>query len=333
MALILGRPDLRAQFLRDGQYDWTGALRWLVLRGVRELHLWPYLSASFVQDLRARSLLVQGRRLSPLQAIVMAERPELLAAFQAEATPAGFSRVFGEWFMREGIALHGHSWLMTTDEVRRKVRQDPSGAWTGPRAAQAASDEAGLPDHDAFPDGPLEAPTQTSLARAAGRAQYRMYSANYPCAFLDIIDPTAALSAIVTGEARPAPRGGVELLSPFIEVRLPDTRQSVALLRLELIVPAPLRDHLAVRLRVRDAIGQVSFTRRFSAQVLAEGPVVIPLILRDLSPRLEISFALDGRPPPAGRDVAITFGVLRSLFVWQVIAEADAVDAPPAVAA
>ncbi len=333
MALILGRPDLREHFLHRGQFDWTGALRWLVLHGVHEMHLWPYLSAAFVQDLRTPSLLVAGKRISPLQSLVMAERGEVRQAFLAPADPSSFGAFFGDWFLRKGVPGYAHSWLMSPDEVARKMRQDPTGAWTGAAAAAAANDEANQPDDVAFHDGPTEHPSAASLARAAGRVHYRTYASTYPCAFLDLIDPTSALNAVVTGEARTALRGGIEMLSPFVEVRLPDTRQATTMLRLELAVPDALQDRLSVRLRVRNAVGDVAFSRRVGGRAISAEPVVIPLILRDLSPRLELSFALDGRPPAAGRDVAITFAVLRSLHVWQVIAEAEAADAPIAGAA
>jgi hypothetical protein len=326
MALILGRPDLRAHFQRGGQLDWTAALRWLVLHGVREMHLWPYLSGVFVQELRTKSLLVDDRRLSPLQAIVMAEQPEVRDVFRAPGSPIRFAQFFDEWFLRHGIAGYSHAWLMSTDEVVRKMRQDPTGAWTGAAAAAAANNEDTQPDHTAFHDGPTEPPSPASLARATGRVHYRMFGNGYPCAFLDMVDGAAALSAIVAGEARAALRSGIELLSPFIEVRLPDTRHAAAMLRLEVSVPEALQDRLSVRLRVRDAVGQMGFTRRYAGRTIGAEPIVIPLMLRDLSPRLEISFAFGGRPPATGRETAIAFATLRSLQVWQVIAESESAD-------
>jgi len=333
MALIMGRPDLRNHFQHRGQMDWTAAVRWIVLHGVREMSLWPYLSSGFVQELRTPSLLVDGIRISPLQAIVMAEQPEVRDVFRARGSPARFAQFFDEWFLRHGIAGYSHAWLMSADEVVRKMRQDPTGAWTGAAAATAANDEDTQPDHTAFHDGPTDPPSAASLARATGRAHYRTFGTGYPCAFLDMVDPNAALSAIVSGEARAALRSGIELLSPFVEVRLPDTRQAAAILRLELSVPEALQDRLSVRLRVRDSVGQGGFTRRHGGRAIGTEPVVIPLLLRDLSPRLEISFALGGRPPAAGRDAAIAFGTLRSLQVWQVIAESESAFAPPAGAA
>jgi hypothetical protein len=330
MALVLGRPGLRNHFLHHGQFDWTGCLRWLVLHGVREMHLWPYLSDGFVCELRAPSLLVEGKHLSPLQAIVMAERPDVLAAFREQASPEQFAAFFSAWFLRRGAADYEHAWLMSAAEVRAKVRQDPGGAWTGAVAAEASADDAPLAERGGFPDGPVDPSPPASLARAAARATYRHYGTHYPCAFLDLSDANAPLGAIVTGEARAGLRGGVELLSPFIEVRLPDTRRSTVLLRIEIAVPEPLRDDIAVRLRARNALGPVGFVRHFTGRALARGPVTIPLILHDLSERLEISFSIGGRAPAPGREVVTALAILRSLQVWQILDAADATAAPPA---
>jgi hypothetical protein len=265
--------------------------------------------------------------------MTMAEQPDVRAAFRAEGSPAQFREFFDEWFLRHGVPGYAHAWMMSADEVARKMRQDPSGAWTG-AAAAAANDEDNQPDHAAFLDGPTEPPSAANLARATGRANYRTYGSHYPCAFLDISDERAALSAIASGEARSALRDGVELLSPFIEVRLPDTRQSTAMLRLELAVPHALQDRLSVRLRVCDSIGQIGFSRRYSGRAIGAEPVVIPLLMRDLSPpRLNIAFALGGRPPATGRDAAIAFATLRSLQFWQVLVDTESASALPAGAA
>jgi len=85
--------------------------------------------------------------------------------------------------------------------------------------------------------------------------------------------------------------------------------------------------------RVRDALGAAGFTRIMPAGAAGPGPLLIPLVLRDLSPRLELAFAFRARPSAADHDVAITYAVLRSLQIWQVIIEADGAGALPAVAA
>ena len=332
MALILGRPGLRQHFLHHGEFDWTGCLRWLVLHGVREMHLWPYMSQDFVREIRAPSLLVEGKRLSVLQAVAMAERPDVLEKFRAEPSPAGFSRFFTEWFLQRGVPDYEQGWLMSGSEVAFQMRQDPSGAWTG-AAPPLDETEANLPDDSAFPNAPVEPPSPASLARATGRAQSRQFGPGYPCVFLDMSDPNAGLSAVVAGEARAGLRGGVDLISPFVEVRLPDTRQTTALMRVELVVPEPLREELFVRLRVRDAMGPLGFARRFSARVLGGKPLIIPLVLRQMAVHLEISFALAGRPAGSARDLGITFATLRSLHVWQVIADDDGANTLPAEAA
>ena len=332
MALILGRPGLRQHFLHHGEFDWAGCLRWLVLHGVREMHLWPYLSRGFVREIRAPSLLVEGKRLSVLQSITMAERPDVLAKFRAEPSPAMFSRFFAEWFLRRGVTDYEQGWLMTDHEVALQMRQDPSGAWTG---AAPPTDESGanLPDDSVFPNEPVDPPSPASLARAAGRARSRQFGPGYPCAFLDMSDPNAGLGAVVAGEARAGLRGGVDLISPFVEVRLPDTRQATVLLRIDLVVPEPLRDALFVRLRVRDAMGPLGAARRFSARALDGKPLIIPLVLRQMAARLEISFVLPGRPAGSARDLGLTLATLRSLHVWQVVADDDGMDALPAEAA
>ena len=327
-ALVLARPGLRALFLGPDGFDGSACLRWLVLHGVGEMDLWPYLSEGFVRGLRAPTLLVEGRRLSPLQAIVMAERPDVLAAFRREPDARQFAAFFADWLLGRGVADYGHAWLLTRRRGCPQPCHDPSGTWTGALPPEAAGEDAA-----AFADGPVDPPSAASQARAAGRPRYRLYGPDYPCGFLDMAEPEAALSAVTAGECRPALRGGLDLLSPFIELRLPDGRDATALIRLDLGVPEPLRPLLSLRLRVRDGLDALRFERHLPAAALAAGPLVIPVVLHGLSPRLELAFALGGRPPAPGADIATTFAVLRNLCVWQVIAKAEGDAAQPAEAA
>jgi hypothetical protein len=204
--------------------------------------------------------------------------------------------------------------------VAQKVRQDPGAAWA---AADAVGDDRQALDAAGFPEDPAEPPSPARLAGTPGQPRYRLYGADYPYAFLDLAMPEAALGTILAGEARPGLRGGIDLLSPFTEIRLPGGRDLTALLRLDLAVPEMLRRELSIRLRLRDGLGPVRFERRFAARAFDAGPLVLPVVLHDLSPRLEIAFALGGRPPAPAGAVATTFAVLRGLGVWQLIADAE----------
>jgi len=169
----------------------------------------------------------------------MAERPDVLAAFRGQSSPEQFTRFFTEWFLHRGAADYGHAWLMSADEVAFKVRQ--TRAASGSTRPGATAVTPNLPTACSFPMDRWSHRRRRAGRAPPGGSKYRQYEPHYPCVFLDMSDPNTALSAVVTGEAQPALRGGLDLLSSFMELRLPNTRQSTVVLRLELVIPEPLR--------------------------------------------------------------------------------------------
>ena len=237
MASILGRADLRALFGRDGGYDMDACVRWLVLHGVRELQLYPFLAGQFVTALRKRSLLVGGQRIAPLQACAMAERPDVLTAFRTRS-PDGFQAYFAEWLLDRGVADYGMAWLLSDAEVLASLARDPAGQRLGVLAAPVTP-----PEDLRFPEGVADA-----SGRAAQRADYRSFGADYPCQFLDVSDFAAAERAVAVGEVRAGARGGLEVLSSYLSLRLPSAAAGAALAALEIRVPDA--EGLWARLRV-----------------------------------------------------------------------------------
>jgi hypothetical protein len=305
MALVLGRPDLRTHFHVRGRTNWDAALRWLILHGVRELELWPFFSGQFVNQLRAATVLMRGRRISPLMASVLAERPDV-AALWRECAADRLAALFADWFIGNGVREYGLDWLLTGREVAQVIAL----------AAQLPATPAaeGL----LFPDGPSAPPAAALLARSPTLPHYRSFGADYPCAFLDIEAPANAIRAISAGEVRPGLRGGLELLSRYTAIALPHARGAAMLVLLDFAGSAVAPRGTWVRLRIRDEQDAPCCERTLPAAALAEGRLTLRLLSTGLRLRLEIAFARPGVPPAA--DDPSTQAVLRSLCVWQVAA-------------
>lgn len=309
-AAVLGRASLRDLFCVDGRYDLDACLRWLVLHGIRELRLQPFLSRQFVAALRAPTLLVRGQRISPLQSCIMAERPDTLEAFQASA-PGPFQSFFARWFLDHAVGDYAHTWLMTDAQLRQSLQEQPSGERLGLPMGHTPPDGLGFPDSNPDPKTP-----QTP-SRTPARADFRSFGADYPCAYLDLTDQAAVERTTMSGQVRPGVQGGVELLSPVTALRLPSAANGAMLAHLELQVPNA--EGLWVRLRGWDHPWSNQFEHVLPATVLNAGMVTLPFTDHGPTPRLDIAFARPGATAPARPDYLPTYAVLRSLRVWHSV--------------
>ena len=125
-ALVLGRRDLYRTFVTARGLDVERAMRWFVLHGVDEHRLWRFLDARFVRELRERSIPAVGGFVSPIDLILIEERPDLLS----ERTPGSpeFVEFMDDWLFRNGIHEYKLFWLLDRrafeDLVRRRAGDD-----------------------------------------------------------------------------------------------------------------------------------------------------------------------------------------------------------------
>jgi hypothetical protein len=125
-ALVLGRRDLYRNFVNDRGLDVERAMRWFVLHGIDEHRLWRFLDARFVRELRDRSIPAAGGFVSPIDLILIAERPDLLS----ERTPGSpeFAAFMDDWLFRNGIHEYKLFWLLDRrafeDLARRRAGDD-----------------------------------------------------------------------------------------------------------------------------------------------------------------------------------------------------------------
>lgn len=110
LALVLGRRDLRQKFRGRRGMDVEKAMQWLALYGVDEHRLWRYLDADFIRALRERAVPVPGGLASPLDMILLRERPEL-GAKAPPGTPE-FAAAIDDWIERDGVHEYKLFWAL-----------------------------------------------------------------------------------------------------------------------------------------------------------------------------------------------------------------------------
>ena len=314
VAVILGRADLRTLFCVDNIVKVDQCLRWLILHGVREQSLLPFLSQSFIKQIRAPSYPLRGRSVSPLQACSLAERAELRDVFLSESEDV-FQASFAKWLLGTSVQDYGLAWLLTQGEILASLKADPSGAQLGsPSDGQAELP----PDGCTFPDTISSAEIANPSLRSRAREAYHSFGDAYPCSQLNLSDPARAARAFGIGEFRSAARGGLEILSPESCLILPNRTGGGILVSLNLLIPDILAEKLWIRLRGRAQPWMVSFERVMRAKALGGKPMLIPLAERATAPTLEIAFAIEGQTSPTV-DYALTYAVLREVFVWSVV--------------
>jgi hypothetical protein len=310
-SVVLGRKGLRELFGgRDG-YQMSACLRWLVLHGMKEHQLLPYLSRGFARQLRRSSMVIKGRRLSPLQACIIGERTEVLVHFLSEPAES-FEAYFDDWLLSVGVRDHWLAWVLTATETMRLLQRDPSGAAIGALHPPAST---ATPTDLKFPDGALDLGAHRPDSGNDLPVGYRAFGPDYGT-FLDLDDPIAAARAFNTGTIRPGLRSGLEIVTTRATIALPNASRSGILVILTLDIPDSIASEYWVRLRAWDHPWSPSFVSVLSAAAFKNQPVLIPLVRHGVVPQLEIAFSKPGMDPGAQPAFLHGYAVVKALHVW-----------------
>lgn len=116
-AIILARDDLAEKFSHAGQLSFDKGLQWLILHGVTEHRLWHVITPSFVSQLVGNE--VPGTGLTPLQLMVVRERPGLARLFKY-GHRAHNDAVFSRWLVDQGHIALGLFWCLPPHHARRR---------------------------------------------------------------------------------------------------------------------------------------------------------------------------------------------------------------------
>ena len=143
LALALGRKDLHRDFLGAGRCRLETVVKWLVLYGVDEHRLWRFLDRRFLVDLRRRAIPTPEGAVSPLDLILLAERPDLRGS--APLGSDAFARSLDEWIKRNGVHEYKLSWALEAAALQSMAAFPPpdlsaSGAAFAPALASAHAD-------------------------------------------------------------------------------------------------------------------------------------------------------------------------------------------------
>jgi hypothetical protein len=301
MAVVLARPDLETLFTREGEWDWNAVLRWLLLHGIRELRLWPYLTEHFIEELRARSIPMQGHTVTPLEYCIISERPDLLAAFHT--SPAAFPDFFRNWLISTGVVDYQLYWLFSDVELRRSAERLPIGF-------------SGIAGERIAPPGDVGFSKPASTGGGGAKwpvPKYASLNDQHPYLYLDLSQPTSSTGVIVAGVARPGLKQGLELASPCISLALPATKHAALVAMLDLSVPAVWRNSLWIKLEISD-----QYLNVFPASACTGDLLTLPIKARKAGLKIDVSFALQGVANEDLDNFTIPYALLLSLGIWQI---------------
>ncbi len=112
-AIIFGRKDLRDRFV-DGnnRFSLERGMQWLTLHGIAEHKVQGIVSRQFIDELVNSSVGLRGGSFaSPIELILVAERPELTKRFGMVGTP-GFQKAVWNWLDDTGLREYRLFWLL-----------------------------------------------------------------------------------------------------------------------------------------------------------------------------------------------------------------------------
>lgn len=111
-AVIFGRKDLRDRFL-DGNHRFSleRGMQWLTLHGIAEHKIHGIVSRHFIDELASSSVVLpDGNSASPIELILVGERPDLKMRFGRIGTP-GFHEAIWNWLDDTGLRQYQLFWL------------------------------------------------------------------------------------------------------------------------------------------------------------------------------------------------------------------------------
>lgn len=230
-AVILARDDLAESFADEGgSFSFEKGLQWLVLHGIREHRLWHLVTPDFVTELTSGK--VPGTQLSPLQVMVLNERPALARLLNRNPLHKG-DATFARWIGSQGSVQFGLFWCLPHQHSKRLryrrlaastaqffVNRPPKEhaqylrnySW---RVKKALSGQGTWPDTDPLAD---RVRRQVELM---SRLDPDLGSFGYPLCFWS---GTAGELSILDGQFDAPSEHGLLVRSPFITLAVPNSR-------------------------------------------------------------------------------------------------------------
>jgi hypothetical protein len=302
--VVLARKDVCQRFTHDGELDWVACLQWLVLHGIFELQLWPFLSSDFVVSLRTDSVRLHGQKITPLELCVIRERPELLRPFGGSPNEE-FRAWFPEWLIGPGLQDYHLFWALTRGDFRQRAGAPPGAV---PVAMARPTSRFAIRR-----DGGLASPV-IDQARLEGR--FVQLRTNYPCSFFDFSDKNEVEPIGSSIAARHAPQGGVDIVGPVLTLQFPAGQHSAnAFLILQLAFPPTMDPNLIVTISVEGASEW-----EWPAITLVRETIIVPVppAFRRRDPSLRIVFRGTGIPMQGISGPVSYYGSLRNIRIWTV---------------
>ena len=309
-ALALASKDSFAATGPDGRWDWMAALSWIVLHGIDQHRLWPFLSENFILQMLAKSVWAPDGLISPLQLCVLLECPELRRIWPPAGSPE-FGDAFEAWMREEGTKRFSLFWLRNRNQL-----VDPL------RSRRGIGRHADVFSPAANPDG-MSTPIARTGARGRGdfgqaqRAslEYATFGQEFPCLTLNCCSPTAVAGGAWRGLVRPSiEEGGIELLEQSIWLSLPALWLPPGVLLLDMEVEPAARQHLNVRVTLDDSLENLRLARDYSGSV---AKIILPDRPKSPSPTLGIHFST-GPGQHAGEGPLRVLARVLGLRFWQM---------------
>jgi hypothetical protein len=314
-AIAYARDDLREQFTDAGQWNWVAVLEWLVLHGIEQYRLWPFIPRQLINELHAKSVHAPGGIISPLQLCVVRALPDVRRNWP-NAGAAGFDRIFRFWLRERGIDRFRLFWLCDRALLRDHfIARPPEGGSSNPPVSYDVrpAGEGATPHSGVNWPAPIVAPPEVP-GRRRQRTAYLSFGDNFQCVSVGCLDPSLIEDGSWHGFVRVAQdRTCVEVLGAAVALQLPAVWLPPCVLLLHLDVPAELRSRMLIRVLLD---GTVIDTR--SANGYAQGVVKIMLADRpvEVAPVLQIQFAQV--PGEASFEPVGIYARLRSIQFWRL---------------
>lgn len=309
-AVACARRDLDGLFNPQGLWRWDAVLTWLVLHGIEEHRLWPFVSQDLVSQLLRPSLPAPGGRVSPLQSCVLQHDVRFRASCPQPGS-AEFQKAFGIWMSEHGEPGHQLFWLRSRRHFAGQtslLKGKTNGSPVPPTEVQWPS----IARDDASPGtaGPHPRPETC-------RPAFRTLGEEFPCLVLDPLHASQADTSLWIGNVRLAQsRTGVEFLSRSVGLRFPTAWLPRSVVLLSLDIPEAARAGCWVRLLLDDEVIDLRDADAFDGRV---AKILLPEKLPRQSPVFQFQFGCSVSRRESRGD-ASCYAKLTRFLIWQLVA-------------
>ncbi|HVV27660.1 MAG TPA: hypothetical protein VHC40_06805 [Rhizomicrobium sp.] len=236
-AVMLGRTDLTSRFMRAGAFSFECALRWLVMHGLNEHALWHVVDGRFLAALKTPSIPIAHGVMSPLMAIVLGERPDLVSELIPDGRTPSTERLRA-WLTREGCKQYRLQWSMGAAEQRTA----PLDVWRDPAVPEdqwlAAEDWRST--HIAPADDADDEDARSRLADLTRLGREHLNAMPRP-SVLDLGGMGLLERLITYGQAVRTEKLGLALHTPAVSLSLPRLSPDCGLAAVEIVMPGLAR--------------------------------------------------------------------------------------------